>query len=90
MILASVTAADDTAAYLRGKLRLAGLGDDTPLADLLDALVCLVNDGVPDLRKWRDQVDIATWRVKPPDRSSWGLRPDQIVAQQALTGQAGR
>ncbi len=89
MILASVTSDSDTAAYLRGKLRLAGLGDDTPLDVLCAALVTLTVDGVPDLRKWRDQVDIASWRVKPPDRASWGLRPDQIAQQQALIKQAG-
>ncbi len=56
---------------------------------LCDALVTLTVDGVPDLRKWRDQVDIASWKVKPPDRSSWGLRPDQVAQQQRLIKQAG-
>jgi hypothetical protein len=87
VILASVTGGSDQAAYLRGKLRLAGLDADAPLHELLDALVALCNDGVPDLRKWRDQVDVASWRIKPPDRSAWGLRADQIQAQQQLMSQ---
>ncbi len=91
MILDSVCATEsDTAAYLRGKLRLAGIGDDTPLDVLCDAAMVLMVDGAPDLRKWRDQVDIASWRIKPPDRASWGLRPDQVAAQQQLMGQASK
>ncbi len=91
MILGSVCATgSDTAAYLRGKLRLAGIGDDTPLDVVCDAVMVLMVDGVPDLRKWRDQVDIASWKVKPPDRASWGLRPDQAAAAQKLMGQAGK
>lgn len=83
-----MTATSDTAAYLRGKLLLAGLGPDTPVADLCDVLTVLEVDGVPSeqLKSWRDQVDRAAWRIKPPDRASWGLRPDQAAQQQALMG----
>lgn len=79
------------AAYLRGKLRLAGVGPDTDLEELCDVLTVLEVDGVPgdQLKRWRTDVDRAAWRLRPPDRETWGLRPDQAAEQQRLARSAG-
>lgn len=89
--MSAVTADGDTAAYLRGKLRLAGVDGDTELDEMCDVLTVVLVDGVPgeQLGRWRDQLDQAAWKIKPPDRSSWGLRPDQIAAQRRLMDNAG-
>lgn len=77
---------DDTSAYLRGKLRLSGIGDDTDLADACDVLTVLLSDGVPGeaLTKLRRSVDRAAWKIRPPDRSTWGLTPEQQAAAARL------
>lgn len=78
---------DDTSAYLRGKLRLSGIDGDTDVADVCDVLTVLLSDGVPGeaLTKLRRSVDRAAWKIKPPDRDSWGLAPDQQAATARLT-----
>jgi len=84
-----VTAAtDDTAAYLRGKAFLGGIRDDTALSAACDVWTVLQVEGVPgeDIGKWRRRFDPIVWQIKPPDRSSWGLRPDQLQATSRLTG----
>lgn len=65
--------------------------DDTDLADLCDAVIYVLAEGVPQdqLRKLRDSVQIASWRVQPPDRSTWGLSPEQQAQAARLMGQAG-
>ncbi len=70
---------------------MVGVHDDTDLADLCDALIYVLAEGVPQeqLKKLRDSVQIASWRVQPPDRSSWGLSPEQVEAQQRLMRTAG-
>lgn len=89
--MAAVTASTDTAAYLRGKLRLSGVGPDTPLGELCDVLTVLMVDGVPgdQLRKWRGHVDRAAWALRPPDRETWGLTPEHQAQMARLTQGAG-
>ncbi len=83
-----MTGGDDHSAYLRGKLRLAGVDGGTPVGELCDVLTVLLSDGVPAdaLTKLRRSVDRAAWKIKPPDRSGWGLRPDQVEGMRRLTG----
>lgn len=86
---ATATAPDDHGAYLRGKLRLAAVDDTTPIGQWCDVLTVLLVDGIPgDLDKFRRALDRVAWKVRPPDRATWGLRPDQIAGLQRLTGDA--
>jgi hypothetical protein len=72
-------AGDDVATYLRGQLRLKGVTADTPLDEVLDAVMALEVEGVPgeQIGKWRKATDRAVWRIRPPDRDSWGESPEQ-------------
>lgn len=82
------TTSTDTASYLRGRLHMAGIGADSPLSAAVDVLQVLILE-IPReaLDKWRRELDIAVWKVRPPDRSTWGLRPDQQAATERLIGQ---
>ena len=86
-----MTALTDQGAYLRTKLRAAGVRDDTDLPDLCDAIVYVLAEGVPgeQLDKLRRSIDRAAWRVKPPDRSSWGLLPGQAEQMNRLAKGGG-
>lgn len=72
-------AGDDVATYFRGQLRLRGVDGDTPLDEVLDAVMALEVEGVPgeQIGKWRKATDRATWKIRPPDRASWGQSPAQ-------------
>lgn len=84
-LVASAATQTDTAAYLRGRLFMAGVSDRTPLATALDVLTVLVMEVPTDeLRKWRRELDAALWKVRPPDRSTWGLLPDQVASTERL------
>jgi hypothetical protein len=65
---------------------MCGVRDDTPLDELCDSLIYVLAEGAPgeQLKKLRDQVQIASWKVQPPDRSTWGLSPEQRAAQERL------
>jgi hypothetical protein len=65
--------------------------DDTELDVLCDAMIFVLSDGVPQeqLSKLRKNVDRASWQIRPPDRETWGQRPDQIAAQERLVRSAG-
>lgn len=83
-----MTADDDIATYLRGQLRLRGIGGDTPLAGVLDAVMALEVEGVPaeQIGKWRKATDRASWRIRPPDRETWGTTPAQQAEMARLAG----
>ena len=75
----------DSGAYVRGKLFMAGVDVQTPVTTALDVLtVVLMEVPVDDLRKWRQELDRALWRVRPPDRGTWGLLPEHVAAQERL------
>lgn len=82
------TARDDQSSYLRGKAHLAGLRPDTPLNTACDLLLMVEVDGVPQeqLKKWRGNLDRALWKIRPPDRDTWGLLPEQQAAMARLAG----
>lgn len=67
------------------------MGDDTELDVLCDALIFVLADGVPgeQLSKLRKNVDRASWQIRPPDRESWGLAPEQQAAMGRLARSAG-
>lgn len=75
----------DNAAYVRGKLHMAGVDESTPISTALDVVIVVAME-VPgdELRKWRRELDRALWRVRPPDRETWGLEPHQIAATERL------
>lgn len=54
-------------------------------------LMVLLTDGIPKepLQKLRQSLDRASWAARPPDRDSWGLRPDQQAATARLMGSQG-
>lgn len=70
---------------------MCGVDDDTPLSELCDALVYVLAEGAPNdqLQTLRRNIDIASWRVQPPDRATWGLAPGQREAQERLMRTAG-
>lgn len=67
------------------------MDDDTELDALCDALIFVLSEGVPgeQLAKLRKNVDRASWAIRPPDRSTWGLAPHQIAEQERLVRSAG-
>lgn len=79
-------AGDDVATYFRGQLRLRGVDGDTPLDEVLDAVMALEVEGVPgeQIGKWRKATDRATWKIRPPDRASWGQAPGQQESMRRL------
>lgn len=81
------SARTDVASFLRGKLHMAGIDRSSPIQVAVDVLQVLVMD-VPadDLKKWRREMDAAMWKVRPPDRATWGLRPDQQQETERLLG----
>lgn len=83
-----MTAPSDMGAFLRTKLRSYGVTDDTDLPVLCDAIVTVLSEGAPgeQLEKLRRQIDRAAWRVKPPDRQTWGLLPGQAEQAARLAG----
>jgi hypothetical protein len=86
----------DIAAYLRGRLHLAGVDADTPVGTVLDVLLTIVVDVPADaLKDWRKNFDRALRplaRQHPesrrvyPDRETWGLLPQQQAAMAKLAG----
>jgi hypothetical protein len=90
-LTAAVLTSGDQAAYLRGKLRLAGVTDDAPLDELCDVLTVLQVEGVPgeELKRWRGHLDRATWKIRPPDREQWGLSPEEQASMARLAASAG-
>lgn len=88
VLVAATDERTDVAAYMRGKLRMAGVDADTPLRDALDCLqVVIMEVPVDELKKWRREFDSALWKIRPPDRSTWGLAPEQQAATARLTGE---
>jgi hypothetical protein len=81
----------DSAAYIRGKLFMAGVDARTPLCIVLDVLTVLsLETPVDELRKWRKELDAALWRAQPPDRDTWGLRPEhQAQTERLMRGAPG-
>lgn len=77
----------DIAAWLRGRLAMAGVTAESPIADVLDVLTVLVVE-VPKeaLTDWRSKLERALWRVRPPDRASWGLAPEHQQQMGRLAG----
>lgn len=67
------------------------MGDDTALHDLCDAVFLVLADGVPgeQLSKLRRNVDIASWKVRPPDRETWGATSRQQEQMARLARSAG-
>ncbi len=67
------------------------MDDDTELDVLCDALIFVLSDGVPgeQLSKLRKNVDRASWAIRPPDRSTWGLSPEQQADMKRLATGAG-
>lgn len=55
---------------------------------MCDALIYVLAEGAPheQLAKLRKQIEVAGWKVKPPDRESWGRTPDQQAAAKRLMG----
>lgn len=70
---------------------MCGVVDDSPLDEVCDALIFVLAEGAPSeqLKSLRHNIDIASWRVAPPDRSTWGLAPGQREAQERLMRTAG-
>lgn len=66
---------------------MAGITSTSPIKNAVDVIQVLVMD-VPtdDLKKWRNELDAALWKIRPPDRATWGLRPDQQQETQRLIG----
>lgn len=77
----------DIAAWLRGRLTMAGITGDTPVAEVLDVLTVLAVE-VPKeaLTDWRNKLERALWTIRPPDRASWGLAPEQQQQMSRLVG----
>lgn len=67
---------------------MAGVRPNTPLGAACDVLLALEVEGVPgeQLTKWRRNLDQALWKIRPPDRESWGLLPEQQEQMRRLAG----
>lgn len=81
----------DTAAFVRGKLFMAGVDRGTPIGITCDVITVLAMD-VPtdDLVKWRREFDHALWKVRPPSREEWGRLPGQEEQTARLAGMSVR
>ncbi|MDN5931178.1 MAG: hypothetical protein L0I24_08960 [Pseudonocardia sp.] len=80
----------DVSAYVRGKLWMGGVTHNTPIGVALDVLqVAIMDVPVEELEKWRRQFNHQVWRVRPPDRSTWGLVGDQRAQMGRLAGRGG-
>jgi len=72
---------------MRGRLYIAGVDEDTPLRTALDVTMTLVIDTPRDaLADWRRKFDPQLWKIRPPDRESWGTSPDQQAAMARAAG----
>jgi len=72
----------DIAAYVRGRLFMAGVDYRASICDALDVLqVVMLEVPVEGLRKWRDEFERALAKVRPFDRETWGLEPEHVAAQ---------
>lgn len=62
--------------------------DGTGLDELCDALIFVLSEGVPgeQLSTLRKNVDRASWRIRPPDRETWGLSAAQQAEMRRLAG----
>lgn len=82
------TAPTDTATWMRGKLRLAGISEDVTVGEYCDAVFVLMLEGAPvdEMKKWRRRFDREMWKIRPPDRSQWGRLPTQRAEAARLTG----
>lgn len=102
--VATTSGGQDIAAYLRGRLIVAGLDDRAPISAVLDVLMTtMVDTPAKELGEWRDRFDHAiytpTLTAVPdlpadaverqwPDRATWGLRPEQVAATNRLMNAA--
>jgi hypothetical protein len=74
------------AVYVRGKLRLAGVGPETPAAEWLDAAYAAFCDAPHEvLDKLQTTIVMQTARIRP-DRATWGLRPEHVALTKKITG----
>lgn len=74
------------AAYVRGKLAMAGIDLDAPLATYLDAAYAAVCDAPHDLLdKLQVSITLQSARMRP-DRDTWGLLPEHVALTQKITG----
>lgn len=65
---------------------MAGVDRSTPIATACDVIQVVIMDVPSDeLKKWRRNFDAALWRIRPPDRSTWGLSPEQQAQTARLT-----
>jgi hypothetical protein len=81
------TGESDLAGYFRGRLHIAGVDADTPVGTVLDVLMTIVIDTPRDaLEQWRRKFDPLIWKIRPPDRDTWGLRPDQQAQMAKAAG----
>ncbi len=77
LLIKQVTEDPVYAAYVRGRLVLAGVDLSVPASDWLDAVWAAYVDSPHDLlKKLQREVVIATAKIMP-DRSTWGLLPEQ-------------
>ncbi len=82
----------DVASYVRGRLFIAGVSEQTSICDTLDVLTVTVMDvPVEQLKQWRTELDAALLKLQPAtiDRATWGLLPDQVAATERLMGSLG-
>lgn len=78
------------AAYVRGRLVLAGVDLSVPAPDWLDAVWAAWVDSPHELlKKAQREVVIATAKIMP-DRSTWGLLPEQQKLAGHMAARPGR
>jgi hypothetical protein len=81
------TGGTDIASYIRGRLHLAGITDRTPIGTVVDVLLTIVIDVPRDaLEQWRRKLNPVLWKIRPPDRETWGMSPEQQAAMAKLAG----
>jgi hypothetical protein len=81
------TGGTDVAGYIRGRLHLAGVDGSTPIGTVLDVLLTIVV-AVPrdELEKWRRRLNPLLWKIRPPDRETWGMTPEQQAQMAKAAG----
>jgi hypothetical protein len=81
------TGGTDIASYIRGRLHLAGITDRTPIGTVVDVLLTIVIDVPRDgLEQWRRKLNPVLWKIRPPDRETWGMSPEQQAQMAKLAG----
>jgi hypothetical protein len=81
------TGGSDVAGYMRGRLHVGGVDAGTPLCTALDVLLTIVIDTPRDaLEQWRRKFNPLLWKIRPPDRETWGATPEQQAEMAKLAG----